>query len=74
MQSKLMKTVLSIQVLLSCLLALSVVTARADDEQSQIAVLHSDAGISQKWTACQKLRVIGTAKAVTEVAPLLTDQ
>lgn len=69
-----MKTVLSIQVLLSCLLALSVVTARADDEQSQIAVLHSDAGISQKWTACQKLRVIGTAKAVTEVAPLLTDQ
>ncbi len=69
-----MKKVLLRQVLLAWLAALAVVTARADDEQGQIAILHSDASISKKWAACQKLRVIGTAKAVPEVAALLTDQ
>jgi len=69
-----MKIILPRQVLLVSLVALAVFTARADDEQDQIAVLHSDASISQKWGACQKLRVIGTAKAVPEVATLLTDQ
>ncbi|HZM05216.1 MAG TPA: hypothetical protein VFC44_19640, partial [Candidatus Saccharimonadales bacterium] len=69
-----MKIILPRQVLLASLLALAVITARADDEQGQIDILHSDASVSQKWMACQKLRVIGTAKAVPEVAALLTDE
>src|SRR5580658_978585 len=62
------------EIFLASLLALAVLTARADDEQDQYAILHSDASVSQKWAACQKLRVIGTAKAVPEVAALLTDE
>jgi HEAT repeat protein len=69
-----MKTIFPSKVLMAGLLALAVITARADDEQSQFDILHSGASVSQKWTACQKLRVIGTEKAVAEVAPLLTDQ
>src|SRR5580692_5948797 len=74
MQNNPMKTFLPSRILLACLVALTVSTARADDEQDQIAILHSDASVSRKWAACQKLRVIGTAKAVPEVAALLTDQ
>ena len=69
-----MKTIFPRQIFLASLLASAVITARADDEQGQIAILHSDAGVSQKWAACQKLRIIGTAKAVPEVAALLTDE
>ncbi len=61
------------KLLFTAVLALAVVTARADEEQDQFAVLHSGASISQKWKACQKLRVIGTVKTVPEVAALLTD-
>jgi len=69
-----MKTIFSSRIFLASILAWTVITARADDEQDQIAILHSDANVSQKWEACQKLRVIGTAKAVPEVAALLTDE
>ncbi len=69
-----MKRIFSINVLVASLLVLAVITARADDETSQFAILHSDASVSKKWQACQKLRVIGTVKAVPEVAALLTDK
>jgi HEAT repeat protein len=69
-----MRTIFSGRVFLASLLASVVITASADDEQDQIAVLRSDASVAQKWAACQKLRVIGTAKSVPEVAALLTDE
>ncbi len=69
-----MKASFPSQVLLASMLALAVIMARADDEQDQIAILHSDATVAQKWAACQKLRVIGTAKSVPEAAALLTDE
>lgn len=69
-----MKRIFSINVLVASLLALAVFTARAEDETNQFAILHSDASVSKKWEACQRLRIIGTAKAVPEVAALLTDK
>lgn len=69
-----MKKNFTSQVLVACLLSLAVVAVRADDvEQAQIDILHSDASVAKKWSACQELRIIGTARAVPEVAPLLTD-
>lgn len=69
-----MKRIFQINVLAVSLLAFAVITARADDETNQFAILHSHASVSKKWAACQRLRVIGTAKAVPEVAALLTDE
>ncbi len=69
-----MKRIFPVKVLLVSLLTLAVITARADDETNQFAILHSNANVSKKWAACQRLRVIGTAKAVPEVAALLTDE
>jgi len=68
-----MKRILSSRIFLASLFVLSLIVARADEEQDQFAVLHSDASISKKYQACQKLRVIGTVKCVPEVAALLTD-
>src|SRR5579862_5687266 len=45
----------------------------AADEQDLIATLQSTATVPEKWAACQKLRMIGTPKAVPAVASLLTD-
>ncbi len=69
-----MKRISLINVLVVLLLALAAIAARADDETSQFAILHSNASVSKKWAACQRLRVIGTAKAVPEVAALLVDE
>jgi hypothetical protein len=69
-----MKRISAKKFLVVSLLALAVIAARADDETSQFDILHSNASVSKKWMACQRLRVIGTAKAVPEVAALLTDQ
>ncbi|HLH57146.1 MAG TPA: HEAT repeat domain-containing protein [Verrucomicrobiae bacterium] len=44
----------------------------ADEEQDCIAKLQSSATAQQKWAACQRLRAIGTAKAVPALAQLLT--
>ena len=46
----------------------------AQVEQDLIATLQSGAGAPQKWAACQKLRVIGTAKAVPALAALLPQE
>src|SRR5262249_8863178 len=39
-----------------------------------IATLRSTAGAPQKWAACQRLRIVGTAEAVPALAALLTDE
>lgn len=69
-----MKKLLFGKVLLTSLLALACLTARADEEQDQIAILRTNANLPKKWAACQRLRQIGTEKTVEAVAPLLTDR
>lgn len=59
-------------VALSCLFIAT--TLRAAEEEDLIATLQSGAGTSQKWAACQRLRMIGTAKAVPALAALLNDE
>lgn len=62
------------QILLAALLVLTGASLRADEQQDLIATLQSTAGAPQKWAACQRLRVIGTEKAVPALAALLTDE
>jgi HEAT repeat protein len=69
-----MKNIFRNKSILSSLLALAIFTARADEEQDQIAVLRNNSTVQQKWAACQKLRVIGTVNAIAPVAALLTDE
>ena len=59
---------------IACLLAITAPGARADEEQNQIATLQSAAGAPDKCAACQRLRVIGTAKSVPALAALLGDE
>src|ERR1035438_2960201 len=59
--------------LFACLLALAVSTVKADEEQDLIATLQSTAGAVKKCSACQRLRVVGTVKAVPALAALLGD-
>ena len=47
---------------------------RADEEQDLIATLQSSAGVPQKCAACQKLRIIGTARVVPALAALLGEE
>src|ERR1041384_1092196 len=56
------------------LLALTSLNVRGDEEQDLIATLQSTAGAPQKCTACQRLRVIGTPKAVPALAALLGEE
>jgi HEAT repeat protein len=67
------KTKLNYFILLlsASLLALTASTVRADEEQDLIATLQSTAGAVKKCSACQRLRVIGTVKAVPALAALL---
>jgi HEAT repeat protein len=59
----------------SCILALVLVLAAAQDEESRlIAVLQSDQGPAAKDRACFELRQWGTAKAVPALAGLLADE
>ncbi|HEV2395097.1 MAG TPA: FG-GAP-like repeat-containing protein [Verrucomicrobiae bacterium] len=69
-----MKTILIVRILLACLLAGAATNLRAAEEQDLIATLQSAAAPSQKWQACQQLRVMGTAKAVPALSALLTDE
>lgn len=68
-----MKTNLLRYLLLASLLALAAF-ARADEEQDLIATLQSQAGAPQKCAACQKLRTVGTVKAVPALAALLGEE
>lgn len=68
-----MKSRIRLQIILGCLVVMTVAQVRANEEQDLIATLQSGAGAPQKWAACQRLRVIGTVKAVPALAALLTD-
>jgi HEAT repeat protein len=59
---------------LAGLIALATVTVRADTEHDLIASLHAAASVPAKCEACQKLRVVGTAKAVPALAALLSEE
>lgn len=69
-----MKTNHLAHLLLTCLLAFAAMDVRADDEQDIIATLQSAAGATEKCAACQKLRLIGTARSVPALAALLADE
>lgn len=60
--------------LVACLIVLVTSAARADEEQDLIATLQSAAGVPQKCAACQKLRIVGTARAVPALAVLLGEE
>jgi HEAT repeat protein len=62
-----------LRILLVGLLMWTGTQLNAEVEQDLIATLQSGAGTPQKWAACQRLRVIGTAKAVPALAALLTE-
>ena len=62
------------RLLLVCLFALVASAARADEEQDLIATLQSNASIPQKCAACQRLRLIGTARSVPALAALLGEE
>jgi HEAT repeat protein len=56
---------------LAAVLLLAPSSVRADEEQDLIAVLQSTADVPAKCTACQRLRVVGTVKAIPALAALL---
>ena len=60
--------------LVACLIVLVTPAARADEEQDLIATLESAAGVPQKCAACQKLRIVGTVRAVPALAALLGEE
>jgi HEAT repeat protein len=62
------------RILLACLLALAAANVRAAEEEDLIATLQSAASTTQKCNACQKLRIIGTARAVPALAALLGEE
>src|SRR5262245_55978056 len=62
------------RIVLAWLLVFAANHLRAAEEQDLIATLQSAAGAPQKWAACQRLRIIGTAQAVPALATLLTDE
>jgi HEAT repeat protein len=66
MKSKFMKRLLPV-----CLATVVVCGARAAEEQELIATLQSSATVPQKCTACQRLKIIGTAQSVPALAALL---
>jgi HEAT repeat protein len=69
-----MKTNSFIRLLCVGLLTLAVSSVRADQEQDLIALLKSNADAPQKCDACEKLRLVGTVKAVPALAGLLSEE
>jgi HEAT repeat protein len=64
-----MKTVLNL--LLVCCFALVSTAVGAESETDLIGILQSGASVPDKCAACQKLRVVGTEKAIPALASLL---
>jgi HEAT repeat protein len=58
----------------ACFLALFTANLRADEEANLIATLQSGASATQKCNACQRLKTLGTVKAVPALAALLVDE
>ncbi|MGH7972798.1 MAG: HEAT repeat domain-containing protein, partial [Limisphaerales bacterium] len=69
-----MKTASLFRFLVILFLSFTAANLFANEEEDLIATLQSTAGATQKWAACQKLRVMGTARAVPALAALLTDE
>jgi hypothetical protein len=67
-----MKTVYNF--LLACLFASVSTAIRAETETDLIGIVQSNAAIPDKCAACQKLRVIGTTKAIPALAALLGEE
>src|ERR1051326_2051565 len=61
------------RIVLAWLVAFAAIQLRAAEEDDLIVTLQSAEGVPQKWAACQRLRIIGSAKAVQALTPLLTD-
>ncbi len=55
-------------------LVLGTIAARADEESDLIQILQGNAGVVEKCAACQRLRVVGTSKSVSALAPLLLQE
>jgi HEAT repeat protein len=62
------------RVLLAGLSLLAATGVRADEEQDLIATLRSAASVPEKCAACQKLRILGTAKSVPALAALMSQK
>lgn len=60
--------------ILAGLLAVAASVLQAGEEEDLIATLRSAAGAPQKCAACQRLRVVGTAKSVAALAVLLREE
>jgi HEAT repeat protein len=69
-----MKTNAFLRLLLVGFLTFAVASARADEEQDLIALLKSNADTPKKCDACEKLRLVGTVKAVPALAGLLGEE
>jgi hypothetical protein len=63
-----------LRLLLVILLLLTAPGLRADEEQDLLAVLQSNAAVPAKCAACQRLRLVGTARAVPALAALLGEE
>ena len=72
---KILKMIPARLLMMAGLLALPLPVANgAPDEADLIAILESGAAAVQKCEACQKLRLVGTARAVPALAALLNDE
>ena len=69
-----MKNNLLKQTLLAGLVMLMAGTAGAANERDLIAVLQSNAGVVEKCSACQQLRICGTSQSVVALAAVLGDE
>jgi len=61
-------------ILSACIVAVGIFGLPAAEEQDLLAVLQSNAPVPQKWSACQRLRLAGSPKAVPVLAAMLTDE
>ena len=68
-----MKNDLLNQILLAGLILFGAHVAGAADERDLIAILQSNAGVVEKCSACQQLRIYGTADSVAALAAVLAD-
>jgi len=69
-----MKTYTVSKILFTGFILLAACIAQAADEKDLIAILKSDASVSAKCTACQQLRIYGSAKSIPVLAALLTEE
>ena len=69
-----MKTYTVNKIFFTGFILLAACTAQAADEKELITILKSDASVSAKCTACQQLRIYGSAESIPVLAALLTEE